>query len=647
MTTRRPGPQRSRPPQQRGPQRPPARRGPPPGPRGATAPGATAAPPPRPLRPAPRQPGAVSLPDPVGVQELAERLAVSGIDVVKQLMRNGVMANLTQTVDFETAALVARDLGFTPRAEGKTVGRDLAAMHHQALEPESGETLIERPPVVTILGHVDHGKTTLLDAIRSTKVAEGEAGGITQHIGAYQVSAKGRPITFLDTPGHAAFTAMRARGAGVTDIAVLVVAADDGVMPQTIEAINHAKAAGVPIVVAVNKIDKPGANPDKVKLQLNEHGLVLEEWGGEVIAVPVSAKVGTGIEDLLDNILVVAEVGELRANPNRLAAGVVIEAKVDRAKGPVATILVQNGTLHLGDPVVAGDAWGRVKAMLDDTGKRVKEAGPSVPVEVLGLDGLPRAGDPVLAFPDDAKARAFVQERQREREHLPTSVVHAPTLEELAGKVAAGEVKELRIILKTDVQGSLEPVRDSLDHLTTDKSRVRLLHAGAGTINESDVLLAAASQAMILGFTTQVEPGARSLAQSEGVEIRQYQVIYTLVDEIRQALEGILAPVVREVVDGHGAIRATFSIGKNKEKIAGVFINDGKVTRGAKARVLRANKMLGEGNVVSLKRLKDDAREVTAGLECGLSIEGFTLFEEGDTLEFSHMEQGAAIAAAR
>ena len=583
------------------------------------------------------------MPNAVGVQDLADRLGVSGIDVIKQLMRNGVMANLTQTVDFETAALVAKDLGFTPKAEERDTGHDIVKMHEQALASRDGEELVERAPVVTILGHVDHGKTTLLDAIRKTKVAEGEAGGITQHIGAYQVvTAAGRPITFLDTPGHAAFTAMRARGAGITDIAVLVVAADDGVMPQTIEAIAHARAANVPIVVAVNKIDKPGANPDKVKLQLNEQGLVLEEWGGQVIAVPVSAKTGEGIDDLLDNILVVAEIGELRANPNRLAAGVVIEAKVDRARGPVATILIQNGTLHVGDPVVAGDAWGRIKAMLDDAGKRVKEAGPSTPVEILGLDGLPRAGDPVLAFADDAKARAFVQERQREREHLPTSVVHAPTLEELAGKVAAGEIKDLRVILKTDVQGSLEPVRDSLEGLATDKSRVRLLHAAAGTINESDVLLAVASQAMILGFSTQVEPGARSLAQSEGVEIRNYPIIYTMVEEMRQALEGILAPVVREVVDGHGIIRATFTIGKSKDKVAGVYINDGKVARGGKAKVLRGTKVLGEGSVISLKRLKDDAREVTAGLECGLSIEGFTLFEEGDTLEFSHSERGTA-----
>ena len=638
MPARRPGPQRSRPPQQR----PPARRSAPPS--GDTRSAAAVAPRPAP-RAGSRQPGAVSLPDPIGVQDLADHLGLSGIDVVKQLMRNGVMANLTQVVDYDTAALVAKDLGFTPSPEAKAQAMDLAAMHHDALRTDGQEALAERPPVVTILGHVDHGKTSLLDAIRKTKVAEGEAGGITQHIGAYQVLARGKPITFLDTPGHAAFTAMRARGAGITDIAVLVVAADDGVMPQTIEAISHAKAANVPIVVAVNKIDKPGANPDKVKLQLNERGLLLEEWGGEVIAVSVSAKSGEGIDELLDNILVVAEVGELRANAARLAAGVVIEAKVDRARGPVASILVQNGTLHVGDPIVAGDAWGRVKAMLDDSGRRVKEAGPSCPVEVLGLDGIPRAGDPVLAFSDDAKARLFVQERQRAREHLPTSVVRAPTLEELAGKVAAGEVKELRVILKTDVQGSLEPVRDSLEHLATEKSRVRLLHAGAGTINESDVLLAVASQAMILGFTTQIEPGARSLAQSEGIEIRQYQVIYTLIDEMRQALMGILAPVVKEVVDGHGTVRAIFTVGKNKEKIAGSFISDGKVTRGGRARLLRGTKVVFDGPVVSLKRLKDDAREVSAGLECGLSIDGCTVFEEGDTMEFYHMDRGAPVLA--
>ena len=583
----------------------------------------------------------MELPDPVGVQDLADVLGLSGIDVVKQLMRNGVMANLTQVVDYETAALIAKDLGFSPKPAAKGQVLDLAALHEKALMEslEEGRTL--RAPVVTILGHVDHGKTSLLDAIRKTKVAEGEAGGITQHIGAYQVSTKGRPITFLDTPGHAAFTAMRARGASVTDIAVLVVAADDGVMPQTIEAINHAKAAGVPIIVAVNKIDKPGADADKVKLQLNQQGLVLEEWGGEVIAVPVSAKTGEGIDDLLDNIWVVAEVAELKANAGKLGAGIVIEAKVDRARGPVATVLVQNGTLHVGDPIVAGDAWGRVKAMVNDLGRRVQEAGPSMPVEILGLDGLPRAGDPVLAFADDTKARAFVQERQREREHLPTSVVHAPTLEELAGKVAAGEIKELRVILKTDVQGSLEPVRESLERLSTDGSRVRLLHAAAGTINESDIHLAVASEAIILGFNSQMEPGARSLAQSEGVEIRQYQVIYTLVEEMRQALEGILAPVVREVIDGHGTVRAVFTVAR-KDKIAGTFINDGKAVRGGGVRVTRNKQKLFEGLVTGLKRFKDDAREVTAGLECGVSVEGAPDFQEGDVMEFFHSETGRA-----
>ena len=589
--------------------------------------------------------GPVTLPETIIVKELAERLQLAEIDVVKQLMRNGVMANVTQVVDYETAALVAEDLGYAPSEETKRESQDLAALHARAVggsngagEKEGEEGLETRPPVVTILGHVDHGKTTLLDAIRETRVAEGEAGGITQHIGAYQVMAGGRRITFLDTPGHEAFTSMRARGARVTDIAVLVVAADDGVMPQTVEAIDHAKAAGVPIIVAINKMDRAEANAERVKLQLTERGLVLEEWGGEVIAVPVSARTGEGLERLLENLLVVAEVSELRADPDRLAAGVVIEANVDRTRGPVATLLVQAGTLRVGDPVVAGDSWGRVKAMMDEGGRRLREAGPATPVVVLGLDGLPGAGDPFVAFGEDRKARAFVQERERVRERLPSSVMRAPTLEELSGRVAAGEVRDLPLILKTDVQGSVEPVRESLERLSTGQAKVRLLHVGAGSINESDVLLAIASGATIIGFNAPVEAGARALAAGEGVELRSYTVIYTLVEEMGKALEGILEPVVREVTEGHGEVRAVFTVGRRGAKVAGTYVTDGQVTRGSRCRVVRGGERVCEGAIGSLKRFKNDTREVGNGLECGIGITGCDLFEEGDTLEFYHLE---------
>ena len=584
--------------------------------------------------------GEVELPEALGVQELATRLGLSGVEVIKQLMREGVMANLTQMVDYRTAALVAADLGFQPRGASTAV-----AEPSEPAVVEEGEALVARPPVVTILGHVDHGKTTLLDAIRQSKVADGERGGITQHIGAYQVElpstssgqAPGKRITFLDTPGHEAFTAMRARGARVTDIAVLVVAADDGVMPQTVEAIDHAQAAGVAIVVAINKIDQPDADVERVKRQLSERGLVLEEWGGEVIAVPVSAKTGEGMQELLENVLVVAEVAELKAEPERLATGVVIEAKVDRAKGPLATVLIQNGTLRLGQPIVAGEAWGRVKAMQDDAGQRVKAAGPAQPVEVLGLDSPPRAGDPVQAFAEDRAARSSVEEQQRQRRPAhdgpPAAVVRAPSLEE----GTAGEVQELPVILKTDVQGSVEPVRESLERLATEGARVRMLHAGAGSINESDVLLAIASKAMIIGFNTEPEPGARSLALTEGVQIRSYQVIYTLLDEVRLMLEGVLEPVQREIIEGHAEVRAVFAVGR-RMRVAGLYMTDGRAGRNSRARILRDGNLLFEGPVSTLKRFKDDVREVTAGLEYGLTIDGFADFLEADSIEFFRSE---------
>ena len=588
-------------------------------------------------RPGPPVGGEVELPEALGVQELAERLGLSGIEVIKQLMREGVMANLTQVVDYRMAAMVAADLGFQPREASLATAEPVEPAGPAPGEVEEGGVLVARPPVVTILGHVDHGKTTLLDTIRQSKVVDGEKGGITQHIGAYQVEAQGKLITFLDTPGHEAFTAMRARGARVTDIAVLVVAADDGVMPQTEEAIDHAKAAGVPLVVAINKIDQAEADVDRVKRQLLERGLVLEELGGEVIAVAVSAKTGEGVQELLENVLVVAEVAELKAEPERLATGVVIEAKVDRAKGPLATVLIQNGTLRVGEPVVAGETWGRVKAMQDYAGRRVKEAGPAQPVEVLGLDRPPRAGDPMLAFAKDQAARSYVEELERRRgpahDGPPVAVVRAHSLEEGAG----GEVGELPVIVKTDVQGSVEPVRESLERLSTEGARVRMLHAGAGSINESDVLLAIASKAMIIGFNTEPELGARSLAKTEGVEIRVYQVIYTLVDEVRLMLEGVLEPVQREMVEGHAEVRAIFSVGR-RTKVAGLYMTDGRVGRNSRGRVLRGGELLCEGAVSSLKRFKEDVREVTAGLECGVSIDGCADFQEGDTIEFFRTE---------
>ena len=587
--------------------------------------------------------GPIELPPTIAVQDLGERLSLSGVDVVKQLMRNGVMASLTQVVDYETAALVATDYGFQPSQAAEAL-RELDALRGAAvaIADEGLDTLETRPPVVTILGHVDHGKTSLLDHIRQAKVAEGEAGGITQHIGAYQTLAPSaeagqeRLITFIDTPGHEAFTAMRARGASVTDIAVLVVAADDGVMPQTIEAIDHAKAASVPIVVAINKIDRPNANPDRVKTQLIEHDLLLEEFGGDIIAVPVSAVTGEGIDDLLENILLVADVQELKADPHRLASGVIIEAHVDRFRGPVATLLVQQGTLRVGDPVVAGEVSGRVKALVDDHQQRLEEAGPAKPVEVLGFSELPQAGDPALAFPDDKQARAYAERRRLEREGQPSHTARAPILEEIYAE-AETQVRELPLLIKTDVQGTAEAVRSSLERLTARHARVRVLHAAAGSINESDILLAAASNAMVVAFNTRAEPGARHLAEEQGIDIRSYTVIYQIIEDVERALTGILDPVYAEVVGGHAEVRAVFAIAR-RNRIAGCYVTDGKILRSDSARIFRDGELITEGTIASLKRFKDDAREVTAGLECGLAIADFDDFHESDSLEFFHMQ---------
>ncbi len=576
----------------------------------------------------------LKIPGAIAVGRLADLLGKSPVEVIKQMMRNGVMASINQVVDYETAASVARDFGFKPQVltEHAEVRQAVSAEMSKLVEGEDDPSKLQsRSPVVTVLGHVDHGKTTLLDAIRKTNVAASEAGGITQHIGAYKVNYNGKDITFIDTPGHEAFTAMRARGSKVTDIAVLVVAADDGIMPQTLEAIDHAKAAGVPIVVAINKVDKPEADVERVKRELSDQGLVVEEWGGDIIAVPVSAKKGTGIDDLLENILILSEVSELKANPDRPAVGAVVEARLDKGKGPVATVLVQKGTLSIGDYVVVGDARGKVKAMHNDLGQRVKKAGPSTPVEVVGLHTVPAAGDTLIAVPDEKTAREVVEGRLRFKE-LERGSGTAPTLEEVYSKIEAGEVKELCLVIKTDVQGSVDAVRSSLEKLSVEKAKVKIIRVANGSVTESDVLLAMASKAIILGFNTRVEPGAVRLAEQEGVELRHYEIIYKLIEDVEKALTGLLEPEKRVVVEGHAEVRAVFSVGK-RPKIAGLYVTDGKISRNTSVRVLRAGKSIAEGKVSSLKRFKDDVREVAAGYECGLGVENFTDFKEGDTIE--------------
>jgi len=576
-------------------------------------------------------PHQVALPNYPSVRQLSELLSVSSIEVIKQLMRRGIMANINQVIDFENAVLVAHDFGFEavalPVKSTRAGARQVSQEDKAALRP--------RPPVVTIMGHVDHGKTKLLDAIRKTNVVATEAGGITQHIGAYQVEVDGRRITFLDTPGHEAFTAMRARGARVTDIAVLVVAADDGVMPQTVEAIDHARAAGVPIVVALNKIDKANANPERVKQQLAERGLVIEEWGGDVICVPVSAKMGQGISDLLENILVVAEVAELKADPEQLAEGVVIEAKLDKTRGPLATILVQDGMLKEGDRVLAGSSWGRIKAMFNDKGKRIKRAEPATPVEILGLNTVPQAGDRFQVAADDRVLKEMVQQHQAEKE-----TTKSMSLSELASKISAGEVKELNVVLKTDVQGSIEPIKASLERLKTEKAKVGLIHTSSGSITESDVLLALASRGIIVGFNTSVEPGARRQAEAEGVDIRLYNIIYELVEDVEKALRGLVEPSYSEVVEGHAEVRAVFGSSKGR-KVAGIYVTDGRLYRSALVRVLRQGQVLHQAQVDSLRRFKEDVREVGAGFEAGLGLEGFYSFEVGDIIEAYRREKKA------
>ncbi|OGO24071.1 MAG: translation initiation factor IF-2 [Chloroflexi bacterium RBG_16_51_9] len=579
----------------------------------------------------------VEIPDNIGVKKLAELLKVSGIDVIKQLMRNGLMANINQTVSYDQAAAVATGLGYEAKLMTQA-GRKSASViseikKQQQQNGKDTGNLKPRPPVVTVMGHVDHGKTKLLDAIRQTNVMEGEAGGITQHIGAYQVEVNGRKITFLDTPGHEAFTAMRARGARVTDITVLVVAADDGVMPQTLEAIDHARAAGVPIVVAINKIDKPEANPDLVKQQLAEAGLVVEEWGGNTVAVAVSAKEKTGIPQLLENLLLVADMEELKADPLQPAVGVVIESKLDKAKGALTTVLIHNGTLRVGDTIVVGNAWGKVKAMYNDLGKQVRRVGPASPAEILGLSGVSQSGDTLTAVADERHAKALIEKNQPDTRQASTTGQKAVSLSNLLDRVTAGDVQELSVVLKTDVQGSIEPIRNSLEHLSTDEVKVTVIHASSGNITESDVMLAIASKGIIIAFNATAEPGAQRLAELEGISIRYYNVIYALVDDVSKALKGMLKPVRVEVIDGQAEVRAVFGSGK-KTNVAGSYITDGKVTRGVSVRVKRQGKVIVESVVNSLRRFKEDAREVTTGFECGVGVDGFNDFKVGDTLEF-------------
>src|SRR5438309_517383 len=583
-----------------------------------------------------RPAGPVELPSSVAVKDLAEALGVSHADIIKELIRNGIFATINQTIDFDTASLVAGELGFetvergtteraaaeaaasqeivAPGAEGEGAGKPVL------FSEDSSADLVTRAPIVTIMGHVDHGKTSLLDAVRSTRVAAGEAGGITQHIGASEVEHNGRRIVFLDTPGHEAFTAMRARGAQVTDIAIIVVAADDGVMPQTKEAIDHVRAARVPMIVAINKIDKPDANPDRVKQELADNKVLVEEYGGDVIAVPVSAKQGTGLDDLLEMILLVADLQDLKANPSRPAIGTIIESKIEKGRGNVATVLVQTGTLRVGDIVAVGRTSGRVRALQNAAGKRVKSAEPATAVEIIGLADLPEAGDILRVVADEKTARDMAESAARAAQSGDTKTVS--TLEDISAQIQSAEVKELRVVLKTDVQGSLGAIRNALERLNTAEVRINILREGAGDINESDVLLATASDAVVIGFNTKLDPGAQRAVDASGVDVRLYDVIYKLTDDIAAALQGMLAPKLIEQVEGHAEVRMIIKAGK-AGNVAGSYVTDGRIVRAGSYRLLRGGgQVVADGRIESLKRFKDDVREVATGFECGIGLSG-------------------------
>ena len=582
-----------------------------------------------------KTPVTVQIPDEISVGELASRMKKTGAEVVKCLMKNGIMASLSQMIDFDTAAIIAEELGCKVEKEVVVTIEERLIDDHQ----DKDEDLVPRAPVVVVMGHVDHGKTSLLDYIRNAHVASGEAGGITQHIGAYQVEIHGKPITFLDTPGHEAFTSMRARGAMVTDIAILVVAAEDGIMPQTVESINHAKAAGIPIIVAINKMDKPEANPERIKQQLTEYGLVCEEWGGDTIVCPISAKTGMGVDNLLEMLTLTAEVGELKANPNRAAQGTVIEARLDKGRGPVATLLVQNGTLHQGDIIIAGTSVGRVRAMVSDKGQRITEAGPSVPVEITGLSEAPSAGATFNAVADEKLARELVEQRKAEEKAKANAPVTKVSLEDLFSQIQAGEMKNLNLIVKADVQGSVEAVKASLEKLSNEEVRVRVIHGGVGAINESDVMLASTSQAIIVGFNVRPDAAARESAARANVDMRMYRVIYDAINEIEAAMKGMLAPKYREVVLGHAEVRQTYKV-SGVGTVAGCYVQDGKLQRkDCQVRLVRDGIVIHEGVLASLQRFKDSVKEVQAGYECGLSIEKFNDIKEGDIVEAFTMEQ--------
>ena len=581
-----------------------------------------------------KAPVKVMIPDEISVGELASRMKKTGAEVVKCLMKNGIMASLSQIIDFDTAAIIAEEMGCKVEKEVVVTIEERLIDDHE----DKAEDLVPRAPVVVVMGHVDHGKTSLLDTIRHTSVAAGEAGGITQHIGAYQVQVNGKPITFLDTPGHEAFTSMRARGAMITDIAILVVAADDGIMPQTVESINHAKAANIPIIVAINKIDKENANPDRVLQQLTEYGLVPEDWGGDTICCKISAKQKIGIENLLEMVTLTAEMAELKANPNRSAKGTVIEARLDKGRGPVATLLVQNGTLKQGDIIIAGTAVGRVRTMMDFKGTRLTEAGPSVPVEIAGLSEAPEAGSPFFAVADERMARELVEQRKAEARAKAAAPVQKVSLENLFDQIQAGERKELALIVKADVQGSVEAVKASLEKLSNDEVSVRVIHGGVGAINESDVMLAASSGAIIVGFNVRPDAAARDGAARQNVDMRMYRVIYDCIDEIEAAMKGMLAPKYREVVLGHAEVRQTYKV-SSVGTVAGCYVQDGKIVRACSVRVVRDGIVIHEGSLASLKRFKDDAREVAENYECGLTVEKFNDIKEGDIIEAFTMEE--------